>query len=99
MVLIGLVDEKVWQVEEFGYLFTKRLNLDVPQLGIRFVAFVTRLIFLLLIFPFSILAFVVMSEDMVTDGYEDIMNIDISLVAIEMMKKKHESIPQLNCIL
>lgn len=33
------------------------------------------------------------------DGYEDIMNIDISTVAIEMMRRKHESIPQLKCIL
>ncbi|XP_024025823.1 methyltransferase-like protein 13 [Morus notabilis] len=37
----------------------------------------------------------VMSEDMVEDGYEDIMNVDISSVAIEMMRRKHESIPQL----
>ncbi|CAL5380132.1 unnamed protein product [Camellia sinensis] len=37
----------------------------------------------------------VMSEDMVTDGYEDIMNIDISSVAIEMMRRKYEHIPQL----
>ncbi|PON74319.1 Methyltransferase type [Parasponia andersonii] len=37
----------------------------------------------------------VMSEDMVKDGYEDIMNIDISSVAIDMMRKKHECIPQL----
>ncbi|OAY39932.1 EEF1A lysine methyltransferase 4 [Manihot esculenta] len=36
-----------------------------------------------------------MSEDMVKDGYEDIMNIDISSVAIAMMKKKYEYIPQL----
>ncbi|CAL1411758.1 unnamed protein product [Linum trigynum] len=36
-----------------------------------------------------------MSEDMVKDGYEDIMNIDISSVAIEMMSKKYEYIPQL----
>ncbi|EXB95306.1 hypothetical protein L484_007950 [Morus notabilis] len=41
----------------------------------------------------------VMSEDMVEDGYEDIMNVDISSVAIEMMRRKHESIPQLKCIL
>uniref|UniRef100_A0A2P2KC72 Uncharacterized protein MANES_07G011700 n=3 Tax=Rhizophora mucronata TaxID=61149 RepID=A0A2P2KC72_RHIMU len=39
---------------------------------------------------------VVMSEDMVKDGYEDIMNIDISLVAIEMMRRKYEYIPQLS---
>ncbi|XP_044491753.1 EEF1A lysine methyltransferase 4-like isoform X2 [Mangifera indica] len=37
-----------------------------------------------------------MSEDMVKDGYEDIMNIDISGVAIEMMGRKYEYIPQLN---
>ncbi|XP_021281505.1 methyltransferase-like protein 13 isoform X2 [Herrania umbratica] len=36
-----------------------------------------------------------MSEDMVKDGYEDIMNIDISSVAIEMMRRKYEYIPQL----
>ncbi|XP_044488258.1 EEF1A lysine methyltransferase 4-like [Mangifera indica] len=36
-----------------------------------------------------------MSEDMVKDGYEDIMNIDISAVAIETMKRKYEYIPQL----
>ncbi|KAK9169826.1 hypothetical protein Syun_001966 [Stephania yunnanensis] len=37
----------------------------------------------------------VMSEDMVKDGYEDIVNIDISSVAINMMKKKHAHISQL----
>ncbi|XP_030532431.1 EEF1A lysine methyltransferase 4 isoform X2 [Rhodamnia argentea] len=37
----------------------------------------------------------VMSEDMVKDGYEDITNIDISSVAIEMMRRKYECIPQL----
>ncbi|KAG8363645.1 hypothetical protein BUALT_Bualt19G0044100 [Buddleja alternifolia] len=37
----------------------------------------------------------VISEDMVKDGFEDIINIDISFVAIEMMKKKHEHVPQL----
>ncbi|KAL9424357.1 hypothetical protein AB3S75_036275 [Citrus x aurantiifolia] len=36
-----------------------------------------------------------MSEDMVKDGYEDIVNIDISSVAIDMMKMKYEEIPQL----
>ncbi|GFP84266.1 endothelin-converting enzyme 2 [Phtheirospermum japonicum] len=41
----------------------------------------------------------VISEDMVKDGFEDIMNTDISYVAIEMMKKKHEHVPQLKCIL
>ncbi|XP_040863243.1 EEF1A lysine methyltransferase 4 isoform X2 [Glycine max] len=38
---------------------------------------------------------VVMSEDMVKDGYEDIVNIDISSVAIDMMRTKYEYIPQL----
>ncbi|MFS7905806.1 putative endothelin-converting enzyme 1 [Helianthus anomalus] len=37
----------------------------------------------------------VMSEDMVKDGYEDIMNVDISCVAIEMMRRKYEHVPQL----
>lgn len=37
----------------------------------------------------------VMSEDMVKDGYEEIMNVDISSVAIDMMKRKHANIPQL----
>ncbi|KAA8520203.1 hypothetical protein F0562_014459 [Nyssa sinensis] len=37
----------------------------------------------------------VMSEDMVKDGYEDIMNIDISSVAIDMMRRKYEHLPQL----
>ena len=40
-----------------------------------------------------------MSEDMVKDGYEEIMNIDISSVAIDMMRRKYEHIPQLKCIL
>ncbi|XAR63483.1 Endothelin-converting enzyme 1 [Bertholletia excelsa] len=40
----------------------------------------------------------VMSEDMVKDGYEDITNIDISSVAIDMMRKKYEHIPQLKYI-
>eukprot|EP01018_Ginkgo_biloba_P030003 Gb_32622 [translate_table: standard] len=31
----------------------------------------------------------VISEDMVIDGYEEIVNIDISAVAIDMMKKKY----------
>lgn len=40
-----------------------------------------------------------MSEDMVKDGYEDIINVDISSVAIDMMRRKYENIPQLKCIL
>jgi len=42
---------------------------------------------------------VVMSEDMVDDGYENIMNVDISSVAIDLMRRKYEHMPQLNCIL
>lgn len=38
-----------------------------------------------------------MSEDMVKDGYEDIVNVDISSVAIEMMQTKYASVPQLKC--
>ncbi|XP_026658615.2 EEF1A lysine methyltransferase 4 isoform X4 [Phoenix dactylifera] len=37
----------------------------------------------------------VMSEDMVKDGYVDIMNIDISSVVVEMMRKKYAHVPQL----
>ncbi|XP_022953338.1 methyltransferase-like protein 13 [Cucurbita moschata] len=37
----------------------------------------------------------VMSEDMVNDGYEDIMNVDISSVAVDIMRRKHQFIPQL----
>jgi len=36
-----------------------------------------------------------LSEDMVKDGYQDIVNIDISSVVIEQMKEKHKDIPQL----
>ncbi|XP_027149145.1 EEF1A lysine methyltransferase 4-like isoform X3 [Coffea eugenioides] len=32
---------------------------------------------------------------MVKDGYEDIMNIDISSVAIDMMRRKYEQVPQM----
>ncbi|KAJ7015679.1 EEF1A lysine methyltransferase 4-like isoform X1 [Populus alba x Populus x berolinensis] len=37
-----------------------------------------------------------MSEDMVDDGYENIMNVDISSVAIDLMRRKYEHMPQLN---
>ncbi|KAI4982362.1 hypothetical protein ZWY2020_022854 [Hordeum vulgare] len=37
----------------------------------------------------------VMSEDMVADGYVEIINIDISSVLIEMMRKKYFDLPQL----
>ncbi|XP_050387751.1 uncharacterized protein LOC126804039 [Argentina anserina] len=37
----------------------------------------------------------VMSEDMAKDGYEDIMNIDISSVVIDLMKTRNKHIPQL----
>lgn len=39
-----------------------------------------------------------MSEDMVKDGYEEIVNVDISTVAIDMMRRKYEHVPQLKCI-
>jgi hypothetical protein len=45
------------------------------------------------------MCFAVISEDMVKDGYEEIINIDISSVAIDMMRRKYEYIPQLKCIL
>ncbi|KAJ6905254.1 methyltransferase-like protein 13 isoform X3 [Populus alba x Populus x berolinensis] len=40
-----------------------------------------------------------MSENMVEDGYENITNIDISSVAIDIMRRKYEHVHQLNCIL
>eukprot|EP00252_Welwitschia_mirabilis_P015597 TRINITY_DN3443_c0_g1_i2.p1 TRINITY_DN3443_c0_g1~~TRINITY_DN3443_c0_g1_i2.p1 ORF type:complete len:214 (+),score=17.39 TRINITY_DN3443_c0_g1_i2:284-925(+) len=40
----------------------------------------------------------VISEEMVLDGYEEIVNIDLSTVVIGMMQKKYESIPQLKYI-
>lgn len=39
------------------------------------------------------------SEGMVEDGYEDVVNIDISSVVIEAMQKKYSDHPQLKCIL
>lgn len=39
-----------------------------------------------------------MSEDMVNDGYEEIVNVDISTVAIDMMKRKYEHVPQMKCM-
>lgn len=41
----------------------------------------------------------VMSEDMVKDGYEELVNIDISSVAVDVMRRKYANIPQLKCIL
>ncbi|KAJ6899706.1 hypothetical protein NC652_025991 [Populus alba x Populus x berolinensis] len=38
------------------------------------------------------------SEEMVSDGYEDVVNIDISTVVIEAMKKKYSNHPQLKYI-
>lgn len=38
------------------------------------------------------------SEGMVSDGYEDVVNIDISTVVIEAMKRKHSNHPQLKYI-
>lgn len=38
------------------------------------------------------------SEGMVDDGYTDVVNIDISSVVIDAMKKKYTNRPQLKCI-
>lgn len=46
----------------------------------------------------KIFCFAVMSEDMVKDGYVEIVNVDISSVAIDMMRRKYEHIPELQCI-
>jgi hypothetical protein len=39
----------------------------------------------------------VFGEDMVDDGYQDVVNIDISSVVIDQMKKKYHEKPQLKC--
>lgn len=39
----------------------------------------------------------VISEDMVIDGYQDIVNIDISQVVIDAMIAKYKDMPQLQC--
>lgn len=39
------------------------------------------------------------SEGMVDDGYEDVVNVDISSVVIEAMMKKYSNRQQLKCIL
>lgn len=41
--------------------------------------------------------FVAISEDMVFDGYQDIVNIDISAVVIEAMREKYKDMHQLQC--
>lgn len=43
--------------------------------------------------------FTAFSQDMVDDGYEDVVNIDISSVVIDAMRNKHSTRPQLKCIL
>ena len=40
----------------------------------------------------------VMSEDMVNNGYCEIVNIDISSVVIAAMQSKYKDFPQLKCI-
>jgi len=37
----------------------------------------------------------VFGENMVDDGYQDVVNIDISSVVIEQMKKKYHDMPRL----
>ena len=43
-------------------------------------------------------SFAEMSEHMVKDGFDDIVNIDNSSIVIEAMQKKYHNIPQLKCI-
>lgn len=42
--------------------------------------------------------FAAFSEGMVDDGYTDVVNVDISSVVIDAMKKKYINRPQLKCI-
>lgn len=39
----------------------------------------------------------VISEDMVNDGYQNIMNVDISQIVIDAMTEKYKEMPQLQC--
>jgi hypothetical protein len=39
----------------------------------------------------------VFGENMIDDGYQDVVNIDISSVVIDQMKKKYHDKPQLKC--
>ena len=48
--------------------------------------------------PITVFVFAAFSEGMVDDGYVDVVNIDISSVAIEAMRKKCSNRPQLKCI-
>lgn len=36
---------------------------------------------------------------MIADGYQDVVNIDISSVVVEAMRKKYQDKPQFKCIL
>ncbi|CAL2237271.1 unnamed protein product [Prunus armeniaca] len=74
--------------------------LGVPKHGIALAIYRRRTVDIFTIYLLSEIlmeksSLVVMSEDMVADGYEDVMNVDISSVAIDMMKRKYEHIPQL----
>ena len=46
---------------------------------------------------FSFFVVTAFSEGMVDDGYEDVVNVDISSVVIEAMQKKYCNLPQLKC--
>jgi len=67
----------------------------VPCLAILFFFLIFFFFFLLLFFGCVKLAAI--SEDMVKDGYQNIMNIDISAVVVEAMTAKYKDIPQLKC--
>lgn len=42
---------------------------------------------------------VAFSDGLADDGYQDVINIDISSVVVEAMQKKYSNRPQLKCIL
>lgn len=46
-----------------------------------------------------LLLFAAFSEGMVDDGYDNVVNIDISSVAIQTMRQRYSNRPQLKCIL
>lgn len=67
-------------------------------LNLRFLFFLQ--IFLhLSVFSVFLSMIAAFSEGMVNDGYREVVNIDISSVVIEAMRRKYSDRPQLKCIL
>ena len=48
---------------------------------------------------YLLLIVAVFGENMIDDSYQDVVNIDISSVVIEQMKKKYHDKPQVKCLI